>query len=199
MDYPQAFQQLIDSFKKLPGVGAKSAERMAYDFLAMKDEDVSNFIQSLSQIKEIKHCKQCGNISDSDLCEICQDPTRDPSIVCVVHSPKDVFAFERMKEYKGVYHVLNGYISPNKNSGPEDINFNNLIEKVKNHTVSEVILATDLTVDGEITAMYISKKIEPYNDVKVTRLAHGLPMGAQLDYTDEVTLFKAYNDRKEVK
>lgn len=199
MEYPIIFQNLIDCFKKLPGVGAKTAERMAYDVLAMNRENIENFASSILAINNIGKCPMCGNLSENDsLCELCANEERDHTTICVVHGPKDVFAFEKMKEYHGVYHVLNGYISPSKNIGFDDINLASLIKKIEQEKINEVILATDLTMEGELTAMYISKLLSKFNNLKITRLAHGLPMGAQLDYADEITLFKAFSNRKEI-
>lgn len=199
MQYPLIFQNLIDSFKKLPGVGAKTAERMAYDVLNMSKENIEQFATSILSINNISRCPICGNLSENnENCELCDSEERDHKTICVVHGPKDVFAFEKMKEYHGVYHVLNGYISPSKGIGYDDINLPSLIQRIKDENIEEIILATDLTMEGEITAMYISKLLEKYENVIVTRLAHGLPMGAQLDYADEMTLFKAFSNRKEV-
>ena len=199
MDYPLLFQNLIDSFKKLPGVGSKTAERMAYDVLNMSKENIENFASSILAINNISRCPIGGNLSENDnLCEICAAEERDQNTICVVHGPKDVFAFEKMKEYHGVYHVLNGYISPSKGKGYDDINLSSLIKRIEDGNVIEVILATDLTMEGEITSMYISKLLSKYDGLKITRLAHGLPMGAQLDYADEMTLFRAFSNRKQV-
>lgn len=199
MDYPLIFQNLIDSFKKLPGVGSKTAERMAFDVLNMSKENIENFASSILAINNISRCPICGNLSENDnLCEICAAEERDQNTICVVHGPKDVFAFEKMKEYHGVYHVLNGYISPSKGKGYDDINLSSLIKRIEDGNVIEVILATDLTMEGEITSMYISKLLSKYDGLKITRLAHGLPMGAQLDYADEMTLFRAFSNRKQV-
>ena len=200
MEYPIIFQKLIDCFKRLPGVGNKSAEKMAYDVLAMKKENIELFIKSISDINNLTKCPICGNMSENNsICEICASEERNHKLICVVSSPKDVFTFEKMKEYNGVYHVLNGCISPSKNKGYDDINLSSLISRVKNSDVEEVILATDLTMDGEITAMYVTKLLKKENDLlKVSRLAHGLPMGAQLDYADEMTLFKAFSNRKQI-
>lgn len=199
MDYPLIFQNLIDSFKKLPGVGSKTAERMAYDVLNMSKENIENFASSILAINNISRCPICGNLSENDnLCEICAAAEREQNTICVVHGPKDVFAFEKMKEYHGVYHVLNGYISPSKGKGYDDINLSSLIKRIEDGNVIEVILATDLTMEGEITSMYISKLLSKYDGLKITRLAHGLPMGAQLDYADEMTLFRAFSNRKQV-
>ena len=199
MDYPLIFQNLIDSFKKLPGVGSKTAERMAYDVLNMSKDNIENFASSILAINNISRCPICGNLSENDnLCEICAAEERDQNTICVVHGPKDVFAFEKMKEYHGVYHVLNGYISPSKGKGYDDINLSSLIKRIEDGNVIEVILATDLTMEGEITSMYISKLLSKYDGLKITRLAHGLPMGAQLDYADEMTLFRAFSNRIQV-
>ena len=199
MDYPVIFQNLIDSFKKLPGIGTKSAERMAFDILSMKPEEIERFATNIAAINNISRCPICGNLSfNNNPCEICSNDTRDESMICVVHGPKDVYAFEKMKEYTGLYHVLNGYISPSKGIGYDDINLDSLIKRVEKGNVKEVILATDLTMEGEITAMYIAKLISKYENVVVTRLAHGLPMGAQLDYADELTLLKAFSNRKSI-
>ena len=199
MNYPLVFQNLIESFKRLPGVGSKTAERMAYDVLAMSKENIENFANSILSINNISRCPVCGNLSENNnLCEICCSEQRQQNIICVVHGPKDVFAFEKMKEYHGVYHVLNGYISPSKGKGYDDINLSSLINRIETNEIEEIILATDLTMEGEITAMYISKLLSKYANLKITRLAHGLPMGAQLDYADEMTLFKAFSNRKQV-
>ena len=199
MEYPLIFQNLIDSLKKLPGVGSKSAERMAYDILNMDEETIKKFADSILAINNISRCPVCGNLSENnEPCEICKSEERFKNIICVVHGPKDVFAFEKMKEFHGVYHVLNGYISPSKGKGFDDINLASLISRIENETIEEVILATDLTMEGEITAMYISKLLSKYENLVVTRLAHGLPMGAQLDYADEMTLFKAFSNRKKL-
>lgn len=199
MEYPLIFQNLIDNFKRLPGVGSKTAERMAYDVLSMSSEVIESFSNAILAINNISRCPVCGNLSENgNLCEICSNEERDHKTICVVCGPKDVFAFEKMKEYKGVYHVLNGYISPSKGIGYEDINLPSLLTRIKNDELNEVILATDLTMEGEITAMYITKLLEKYEGLTITRLAHGLPMGAQLDYADEMTLFKAFSNRKNV-
>lgn len=200
MEYPLLFQNLIDCFKRLPGVGNKSAEKMAFDVLSMNKENVEMFKNAFENISNLTKCPICGNMSMNDnICEICANEERNHKLICVVSSPKDVYTFEKMKEYNGVYHVLNGIISPSKNKGYNDINLESLINRVKDNDIEEVILATDLTMDGEITAMYITKLLNKNNaSLKVSRLAHGLPMGAQLDYADEMTLFKAYYNRKQI-
>ena len=198
MEYPTSFLNLIEAFRKLPGVGAKSAERMAFDVLSMDEEKINNFKEAIDSIKNIKKCPVCGGLSENGLCNICSDIQREHKIICVVNGPKDVYSFERMKEYNGLYHVLNGLINPSKGIGYENINLQSLLDRIDNDKeIEEIILATDLTMEGEITAMYISKLLEKKN-IEVTRLAHGLPMGAQLDYADEMTLFKAFSNRKKV-
>lgn len=199
MDYPVIFQNLIDSFKRLNGVGSKTAERMAYDVLKMSKENIEEFAKSILDINNISKCPSCGNLSENGwLCEICASEERDHKTICVVCSTKDVYAFEKMKEFHGIYHVLNGYISPSKGTGYDDINLASLINKIENENIEEIILATDLTMEGEITAMYITKLLSKYKNLTISRLAHGLPMGAQLDYADEMTLFKAFSNRKQV-
>ena len=199
MDYPVIFQNLIDSFKRLNGVGGKTAERMAYDVLKMSKEIIEEFAKSILDVNNISRCPSCGNLSENgNLCEICSSEERDHKTICVVCFPKDVYAFEKMKEFHGTYHVLNGNISPSKGIGYDDINLASLINKIENENIEEIILATDLTMEGEITAMYITKLLAKYENLVVTRLAHGLPMGAQLDYADEITLFKAFSNRKQV-
>lgn len=192
--YPKKFEDLILSFSKLPGVGRKTAERYAFTALGWDPEWVDQFITSLSSIKDgIKHCKICGNLSDEDECTFCKDMNRDRNIICVVQSPKDIAAIESMQEYHGVYHVLNGLINTQKGILPDQLNISSLVNRV-NESTKEVILATDPTVEGETTALYISKLLE--GKTKVTRLAHGIPMGSHLDYTDAHTLLKAFEGRK---
>lgn len=200
MEYPVIFQNLIDCFRKIPGIGAKTAERMAYDVLAMKPEEIEKMATSILSVNQISRCPICGNLTENnELCEICASEERDHSVVCVVHSPKDVFAFEKMKEYRGTYHVLNGYISSNsKNNSFEDVDIPSLISRIESSEIKEVILATDSTRDGTLTTMYIAKLLNEYPNLVVTRLAQGLPNGAQLDYTDELTLFRAFSNRKNV-
>ena len=195
--YPKKFEALIESYRKLPGVGIKTAERYAFETINWDEETLDEIIQSLIDVKEgLGKCKICGNLAEGDLCEVCKDEARDPHVICVVQSPKDVIAMEKTKEYPGVYHVLNGVISTSKGILPEDINIDTLIERV-NEDTKEVILATNPTVEGETTAMYLSKVLEKKN-VTVTRIAHGLPMGGHLDYADELTLIKAIEGRKKM-
>lgn len=198
MKYPQTFENLINGLKKLPGVGSKSAERMAYQILNMDDEDISKLATSLLDSKEkLTRCKKCGCMSEGDECEICKDNTRDTKTLCVVQSTKDVYALEKVKNYNGVYHVLNGVISPSLGVTPNDLNLNKLVDRIINDEIKEVILATNPNIDGETTALYIAKLLEN-KDVEVTRLAYGLPVGASLDYADEYTLIKSLQGRRKL-
>lgn len=195
--YPKKFEALIESFRKLPGVGLKTAERYAFHVIEWNEETLDEVIQSLQDIKHgLQKCSVCGNLSEEEECEICKDRKRDHSIICVVQSAKDVIAMEKTKEYEGVYHVLNGVISTSKGILPEDINIASLLERI-NEDTKEIIIATNPTVEGETTALYLSKLLENY-DVVVTRIAHGLPMGGHLDYADELTLIKAIEGRKKM-
>lgn len=192
--YPTKFEDLIQSFSKLPGVGRKTAERYAFTVLNWDEEWVEQFTTSLSSIKDgIKRCTVCGNLSDDDKCLFCSDTLRNQNLICVVQSSKDIGAIESMQEYNGVYHVLNGLINIQKGVLPENLNIQSLIDRVNSDT-QEVIIATDPTVEGETTALYISKLLD--GKTKVTRLAHGIPMGGHLDYTDSHTLLKAFEGRK---
>lgn len=198
MYYPAPISKLIDSFTKLPGIGPKTASRLAFYVLNMKEDDVLEFAQALVNAKrELTHCSICGHITDTDPCQICQDTSRDGSLICVVEDPKDVIAMEKMKEFSGKYHVLNGAISPMDGIGPEDINVPSLINRLKEEDVKELILATNPNIEGEATAMYISKLVKPAG-VRITRIAHGLPVGGDLEYADEVTLSKALEGRREL-
>lgn len=193
MNYPKEFENLIDSFRRLPGVGYKSAERMAYQMLEMKEEYREKFIESLENISSLKKCEVCHNLSSSDRCEICSDSTRDSSIICVVQSIKDVFAIEKSNSYKGLYHVLDGVISVKSGKLPEDLNIDTLLNRLDG--VKEVVVATNPNLDGETTALFIAKLLEN-KDIKVTRLAYGLPMGGNLEYSDDVTIMKSFENRK---
>ncbi|PEX82232.1 MULTISPECIES: recombination protein RecR [Bacillus cereus group] len=198
MHYPEPISKLIDSFMKLPGIGPKTAVRLAFFVLDMKEDDVLGFAKALVNAKrDLAYCSVCGHITDRDPCYICDDSHRDQSVVCVVQEPKDVIAMEKMKEYRGVYHVLRGAISPMEGIGPEDINIPQLLKRLQDETVQEVILATNPNIEGEATAMYISRLLKP-TGIKVTRIAHGLPVGGDLEYADEVTLSKALEGRREV-
>ncbi|MFD1066948.1 recombination mediator RecR [Oceanobacillus locisalsi] len=198
MYYPEPITKLMDSFSKLPGIGPKTAARLAFFVLDMKDDDVMNFANALVNAKrELTHCSVCGNITDQDPCAICQDTSRDGSVICVVQDPKDVIAMEKMKEFSGKYHVLHGAISPMDGIGPEDINVPDLINRLKDEEVEELILATNPNIEGEATAMYISRLVKP-SGIRTTRIAHGLPVGGDLEYADEVTLSKALEGRRDV-
>ncbi|WP_167628408.1 recombination mediator RecR [Listeria valentina] len=198
MHYPEPITKLIDSFMKLPGIGPKSAARLAFFVLDMKEDDVFNFAKALVDAKRnLTFCSVCGHITDQDPCYICSDTSRDRSVICVVEEPRDVIAMEKMRDYNGLYHVLHGTISPMDGVGPEDINIADLIKRLQNEEVEEVILATNPNVEGEATAMYISRLVKP-SGIKVTRIAHGLPVGGDLEYADEVTLSKALEGRREV-
>lgn len=198
MKYPQTFENLINGLKKLPGVGSKSAERMAYQILNMDEEDISKLATSLLDSKEkLTRCKKCGCMSEGDECEICKDATRDTKTLCIVQSTKDVYALEKVKNYNGVYHVLNGVISASMGITPSDLNLNELVNKIEREEIKEVILATNPNIEGETTALYIAKLLENKN-VEVTRLAYGLPVGASLDYADEYTLIKSLQGRRKI-
>jgi recombination protein RecR len=198
MHYPEPIAKLIDSFMKLPGIGPKTAVRLAFYVLSMKEDDVLDFAKALVNAKRnLTHCSVCGNITDTDPCAICIDNHRDESIICVVQDPKDVIAMEKMKDYRGKYHVLHGAISPMDGIGPEDINIADLIKRLQDENVKEIILATNPTIEGEATAMYISRLVKP-SGITTTRIAHGLPVGGDLEYADEVTLSKALEGRREL-
>ena len=199
MQYPEPIAKLIASYMKLPGIGEKTATRLAFYTIGMDDEDVQDFSKSLVAVKkDLHYCSICGNITEDDPCPICKDQGRDQSTILVVEHYRDVMAMERMNEYHGLYHVLHGTISPSEGTGPMDINIPSLIERLKKHSeVKEVIVATNASMDGETTAQYLAKLLKPAG-IKVTRLAHGLSAGADIDYTDEVTLFKAVQGRTEM-
>lgn len=189
---------LAEQFAKLPGIGMKSAQRLAYHVISMSDAEAKAFSDAIINAhKTVHNCKICQNLTDKELCPICDDPRRDKSIVCVVEDPKDITAFERTKEYNGVYHVLHGLISPIDGVTPDKLKIKELLIRINNGDINEVIMATNPTVEGEATAMYISKLLKPL-DIKVTRLAFGLPIGGSLEYADEVTLYKALENRNEI-
>ena len=186
---------LTEQFAKLPGIGMKSAARLAYHVMSMNPADVETFAQALLNARKTVHfCQCCENLTDKELCPVCEDDSRDKSVICVVETPKDISAFERTGEYKGVYHVLHGLISPLKNILPDDLKIRSLVERVRQGGVNEVIMATNPTVEGDATAAYISQLLKPLG-VKVTRIAFGLPVGGMLEYADEVTLYKALENR----
>ena len=196
--YPEPISKLMDSYMKLPGIGEKTASRLAFYTVNMREEDVTNFAKALISVqRDLTYCSICGNMTEDDPCVICSDETRDKSTILVVEQAKDVLSMERMSEYKGVYHVLHGILSPIEVTGPEDINISELIKRLQADEVEEVIIATNATAEGEATAMYLSKLIKP-SGIKVTRLAHGLSVGSDIEYADEVTLLKAVEGRREI-
>ena len=198
MHYPEPIAKLIEGFMKLPGIGPKTASRLAFFVLEMKEDDVLDFAKALVNAKRnLTYCSICHNITDTDPCRICEDTHRDKALVCVVQDAKDVIAMEKMKEYKGDYHVLHGAISPMDGVGPEDIKIPELLKRLQDDTIQEVIIATNPTIEGEATAMYISRLVKP-TGIKVTRIAHGLPVGGDLEYADEVTLSRAIEGRREL-
>lgn len=196
--YSPTIEKLIENFEKLPSIGHKTATRLAFHMLNLKEEDTNEFINSIIEAKKnLKYCSKCFNITDTDPCPICSSPKRDQSTICVVEDVKDVVAMEKTHEFKGVYHVLHGSISPMNGIGPEDIKIKELLERLKDVDVKEIIIATNPRVEGEATAIYLSKLIKPIG-IKVTRIAHGIPVGGDLEYTDEVTLSKALEGRREI-
>ncbi|MFC0233476.1 recombination mediator RecR [Vagococcus entomophilus] len=198
MQYPAPIAKLIESYMKLPGIGAKTAARLAFYTIEMNEDDVTTFAKSLISVKrDLHYCSICGNITEEDPCEICADNTRDKSVILVVEETKDVMALEKMREYQGLYHVLHGVLSPMDGTGPDDINIASLINRLHDAKVKEVIIATNATTEGEATAMYLSRLIKPAG-IKVTRLAHGLSVGSDIEYADEVTLLKAVEGRREL-
>lgn len=195
--YPVAIEKLIEEFAKLPSIGQKTAQRLALYILNLPEEEVKEFSEALIKARgTIRYCSVCGNFTDKDPCSICDNPNRDGSIICVVEQPKDIMTIEKVKEFNGVYHVLHGNLSPMQGRGPQDIRIRELVSRMKEE-VKEVILATNPNVEGEATAMYISRILKPL-DVKVTRIAAGIPVGGDLEYADEVTLSKALEGRTEI-
>jgi recombination protein RecR len=198
MHYPEPISKLIESFMKLPGIGPKTAVRLAFFVLDMKEDDVLDFGRALVNAKrQLIYCSNCFHITDRDPCMICDDSSRDRSTICVVHDSKDVIAMEKMKEYRGLYHVLHGAISPMDGIGPEDIKIAELLKRLTDEGVQEIIMATDPNIEGEATAMYMARLLKP-TGIKITRIAHGLPVGGDLEYADEVTLSKALEGRREI-
>lgn len=196
--YSPSIEKLIESFERLPSIGHKTAARLAFYMLNSSEEETNQFISSIVNAKKnLRYCSKCYNISDTDPCIICGNPKRDPSIICVVEDVRDIIAMEKTHEFKGVYHVLHGSISPMNGIGPDDIKIKELLARLIEGQVKEVILATNPRVEGEATAMYVSKLIKPLG-VTVTRIAHGIPVGGDLEYTDEITLTKALEGRREI-
>jgi len=198
MIYPTPIQNLIECYKKLPGIGEKSAERMALKSLELDQDIIELFSKSLIDSKtKVKRCKKCNNLADKDLCGICNDKTRDKTIICVVQEPKNIIQFEKNGFYKGMYHVLGGLISPLDNINPDDINLATLITRINDEKIEEVIIAVKPSIEGETTSLYISQVLKNDN-IKISKLAHGIPLGADMDYIDALTLEMALEERREV-
>ncbi len=196
--YEGAVQDLIDELGRLPGVGPKSAQRFAFHLLAADPADVRRLVHALTEVKDkVRFCRTCGNVSEQDECRVCRDPRRDLSVVCVVEEPKDVVAIERTREFRGRYHVLGGAISPIEGVGPDDLRVRELMVRLQDGTVTELILATDPNLEGEATATYLARLFGPMG-LRITRLASGLPVGGDLEYADEVTLGRAFEGRRQV-
>lgn len=198
MHYPEPIAKLMDSYMKLPGIGAKTAARLAFFSLSLSEEEVVAFANALISVKrDLTRCSVCGNITQSDPCAICQDTTRDTSRILVVEHAKDVLSLERMREYRGLYHMLHSVLSPMEGTGPDDLNITSLLHRLQDTEVAEIIIATNATAEGEATAMYLSRLIKPAG-ITVTRLAYGLAVGSDIEYADEVTLFRALEGRREL-
>lgn len=195
--YPIAIEKLIEEFAKLPSVGQKTAQRLTLHILNLPEDEVKEFAEALVKARgTIKYCKVCGNFTDKDPCSICSNPNRDQNTICVVEQPKDIMTLEKVKEFNGVYHVLHGNLSPMQGRGPQDIKIRELVSRMREN-IEEVIVATNPNIEGEATAMYIARVLKPL-EVKVTRIASGLPVGGEMEYADEVTLSKALEGRKEI-
>ncbi len=198
MNYPDSFLHLLECFKHLPGIGTKSAERLVYHCLNMPDFSLEEFADALMSLKkDIHYCEECGQITDHRICDICNDETRDRQTIMVVENPQDVFALEKIKAYRGLYHVLHGVVSMMEGIGIDDLNIGPLLKRLDKGEIKEVIIATNLTRDGETTALYLARLLQGY-DVKVTRIAHGLPIGSNIDYADELTLLKSLEGRTKI-
>lgn len=197
--YPRSLNRLINELGKLPGIGGKTAQRLAFHVLSLSDREAEALASAIIEAKQTLHyCSVCGNLTDREVCGICSDESRDRSVICVVETPQDVMAMERIREFRGTYPVLHGAISPAEGIGPSDINLKSLIERLqKSDEVKEIIIATNPNIEGEATAMYVARLIKPAG-IKVTRIAHGIPVGGDLEYADEVTLLKAMEGRREL-
>ncbi len=196
--FPPSLENLIDKFAALPGIGRKSAQRLAFHVLSLPEGEAEGFASAILDARESVHCcPVCQNLTDGDLCAVCEDTKRDRSVVCVVAEPRDVLSFERSREYRGLYHVLHGVMSPMNRIGPDDLKISELIARVAEGELHEVIMATNPDTEGDTTAMYISRLVKPFN-VKVTRLAYGIPVGANLEYADDATLTRALEGRREM-
>lgn len=195
--YPNGIRNVIDCLKNLPGIGEKSAERMAFSILNFDKEKLDTFANAILSLKDIKRCPICNNITDMDICNICGDTSRDDKTIFVVEKPKDIVLFEKMGNYKGKYHVLGGLISPLDGVNPEDINIDNLVKRVKENGVTEVIVVLKPSIEGETTMQYIKKVLSKY-DVRVSKIPIGIPMGTEIEYIDSMTLEMAFEDRKDI-
>lgn len=196
--YAKPLNKLINELSKLPGIGGKTAQRLAFHILSMDDKEAMDLADAITEAKKsMTYCSICGNLTDNDPCAICSDESRDKSMICIVESPKDVVAMEKIREYQGYYHVLHGAISPMDGIGPDDINLKSLIVRLQDEAIEEIIIATNPNIEGEATAMYIARLIKP-SGIKVSRIAHGIPVGGDLEYADEVTLLKAVEGRREL-
>jgi recombination protein RecR len=196
--YAAPVAKLIEAFEKLPGIGHKTAQRLAFHVLNLSEEKANSIATAIIEAKsKIKYCSICNNLTDIDPCNLCSSQSRDKSLICVIEDPRDVVALERTREFKGYYHVLHGAISPMEGIGPEDIKIKELLARIRTGNIAEVILATNPNIEGEATAMYISKLLKPLG-IKTTRIAHGIPVGGDLEYADEVTLAKALEGRREL-
>lgn len=196
--YPDSIKNLVESFKYLPGIGEKTAERLAFSILELEDEQISMFSESLKEVKEKIHkCKECNTLTDEELCFVCNDPTRDSKILCVVEDTKSVFLFEKLGMFHGKYHVLDGLISPLEGINPEDIGLSKLLDRIKKEKFEEIIFAFKPSIEGETTSLYIKRVLEDMN-IRITRLASGVPIGADMEYVDSLTLERAIKDRKDI-
>ena len=196
--YDGAIQRLIDSFASLPGIGPKGAQRIAFYLLSASEDEARNLADAIIDVKEhVRFCDTCGNVCETSPCPICSDPARDTHTICVVADPKDVLAFEKTREYHGLYHVLHGTISPLNHIGPDDLRIRELLHRVAEEDIQEVILATNPDTEGEATAMYLARLLKPFH-IRISRLAYGIPVGGQLEYIDEVTLMRALDGRQSI-
>lgn len=198
MNYPDSLKVLIDSFKKLPSIGEKTAERLSFAVMNMSEEDINSFSKAIVDVKlKIKKCSICGNITENEICDICSDSSRDSDIICVVEDSKNIISLEKMGSYRGKYHVLNGLISPMDGKGPDDIMLDSLLQRIRKENIKEIIIAVSPTLEGETTSLYISKLLEPFK-ITVSKIAYGIPIGADMEYLDPMTLSMAMSNRNKI-
>lgn len=198
MNYPDSLKVLIDSFKKLPSIGEKTAERLSFAVMNMSEEDINSFSKAIVDVKlKIKKCSICGNITENEICDICSDSSRDSDIICVVEDSKNIISLEKMGSYRGKYHVLNGLISPMDGKGPDDIMLDSLLQRIKKENIKEIIIAVSPTLEGETTSLYISKLLDPFK-ITVSKIAYGIPIGADMEYLDPMTLSMAMSNRNKI-